>query len=195
MICVIVEEESEDGDDSDDEDESMMSEDDLPADTKAIPPVSLPDVSQVKGVLKGKSLGRTEKNVQFAELGVDRIDDEDVVNEDEDEDEELLESGDEMDEADSDETDNEINDDVADEIEQMSNDEDERDDKIDEKASNKEAKLKEDIYGRLRDAGGNVVTAETGSYVPPGRRLLMADGDDSLALERIRKRLRGLINR
>ena len=58
--------------------------------------------------------------------------------------------------------------------------------------------LKEDIYGRLRDEEGNIVKpANTGAYVPPARRLMMTQGDEKkkAQLERLKKQLKGLVNR
>ena len=58
--------------------------------------------------------------------------------------------------------------------------------------------LKEDIYGRLRDEEGNIVKlANTGAYVPPARRLMMNQGDEKkkVQLERLKKQLKGLVNR
>ena len=58
--------------------------------------------------------------------------------------------------------------------------------------------LKEDIYGRLRDEEGNIVKpANTGAYVPPARRLMMTQGDEKkkVQLERLKKQLKGLVNR
>jgi hypothetical protein len=58
--------------------------------------------------------------------------------------------------------------------------------------------LKEDIYGRLRDSEGNIVTKATGSYVPPAKRFALADTMDEknkLKVERLKKQLKGLINR
>lgn len=66
------------------------------------------------------------------------------------------------------------------------------------KGDNPEPTLKEDIYGRLRDSQGNIVTAATGSYIPPGKRLAMSDTMDEkkkLKMERLKKQLKGLINR
>ncbi|XP_063421537.1 nucleolar MIF4G domain-containing protein 1-like [Mytilus trossulus] len=66
------------------------------------------------------------------------------------------------------------------------------------KGDNPESTLKEDIYGRLRDSQGNIVTAATGSYIPPAKRLAMADTMDEkkkLKMERLKKQLKGLINR
>ncbi|CAC5387615.1 NOM1 [Mytilus coruscus] len=66
------------------------------------------------------------------------------------------------------------------------------------KGDKPESKLKEDIYGRLRDSEGNVVTMATASYIPPAKRLAMADTMDEkkkLKMERLKKQLKGLINR
>ena len=67
----------------------------------------------------------------------------------------------------------------------------------------KKARFTEDIYGRLRDDVGNVVSGhdtltQGGSYVPPGRRKELAGSQDEkkkFELERMRKQLKGLINR
>ena len=60
-----------------------------------------------------------------------------------------------------------------------------------------EEHYKEDIYGRIRDESGNVIE-KTGSYVPPGKRLEIAKTTDQkkkIELERMNKKLKGLINR
>ena len=68
----------------------------------------------------------------------------------------------------------------------------------------KESGLKEDIYGRLRDKEGNIVernaseTKSGGAYVPPAKRLALAKNFDEkrrLEMERLKKQLKGLINR
>ncbi len=62
-------------------------------------------------------------------------------------------------------------------------------------------KYTEDIYGRLRDSKGNIVkqtVAQSGAYVPPGKRAELAKGVDQkkkLQLERMKKQLKGLVNR
>jgi hypothetical protein len=63
-------------------------------------------------------------------------------------------------------------------------------------------KLKEDIYGRLVDAKGNVykecdVSRGGGAYVPPAKRLAIAHGSEKkkIELERLKKQLKGLLNR
>ena len=67
----------------------------------------------------------------------------------------------------------------------------------------KSFKYTEDIYGRLRDSRGNVLSsAETlgagKSYVPPALRTQLTSSQDEkkkLELERLKKQLKGLINR
>ena len=55
-----------------------------------------------------------------------------------------------------------------------------------------ELELKEDIYGRLRDAQGNVVPHnKAGTYIPPAKRALIAGGQN----EALHKKLKGLLNR
>ena len=72
-------------------------------------------------------------------------------------------------------------------------------DNSDEEEKEEAPKYKEDIYGRLRDAAGNLVSEKqtTAAYVPPGKRLQMAEGDEKnrIKLERLRKQLKGLLNR
>ncbi|KAK4319811.1 hypothetical protein Pmani_009283 [Petrolisthes manimaculis] len=67
-----------------------------------------------------------------------------------------------------------------------------------------ETELKEDIYGRLRDKDGNIVSSERGEapsggrYVPPALRKLMAlnmDEKKKEQLANIKKSLKGLLNR
>lgn len=63
--------------------------------------------------------------------------------------------------------------------------------------------LKEDIYGRLRDKAGNIVvdnksSGVSKSYVPPAKRLFLAETNDEkrkLQIERLKKQLKGLVNR
>ena len=62
-----------------------------------------------------------------------------------------------------------------------------------ESVSSKKVNLQEDIYGRLRDSEGNIVTpAKTCSYIPPALRKLSADNQTD---ERIIKQIKGIINR
>ena len=55
----------------------------------------------------------------------------------------------------------------------------------------------EDIYGRKRDKDGNVVTTESNKYIPPGARLKQfeKDSESSEKLMRLRKQLKGYLNR
>ena len=66
--------------------------------------------------------------------------------------------------------------------------------------------VKEDIYGRKRDAEGNILredhdepTSETSKYIPPALRNKMANLEDSeqkrLALQRLSRQIKGLLNR
>lgn len=54
----------------------------------------------------------------------------------------------------------------------------------------------EDIYGRKRDAAGNVVTENTGKYIPPAARLTQSGtGAKSEQFLRLKRQLKGLMNR
>ena len=95
-------------------------------------------------------------------------------------------------------------DDDADSVDDNDGEDDNMNDDDDDDSANDEDKvlepaLKEDIYGRLRDAEGNIVREEAvgGRYVPPGRRLQEATGDEKkkVQLERLKKQLKGLVNR
>ena len=66
--------------------------------------------------------------------------------------------------------------------------------------------VKEDIYGRKRDAEGNILredhdepTSGTSKYIPPALRNKMANLEDSeqkrLALQRLSRQIKGLLNR
>ena len=66
--------------------------------------------------------------------------------------------------------------------------------------------VKEDIYGRKRDAEGNILRVEsseptsgTSKYIPPALRNKMANLEDSeqkrLALQRLSRQIKGLLNR
>ncbi|XP_015600311.1 nucleolar MIF4G domain-containing protein 1 [Cephus cinctus] len=55
----------------------------------------------------------------------------------------------------------------------------------------------EDIYGRTRDKDGNVISNNETKYIPPAIRLKQenTDNDKSIKLMRLRKQLKGLLNR
>ncbi|XP_030570853.1 nucleolar MIF4G domain-containing protein 1 homolog [Drosophila novamexicana] len=111
-----------------------------------------------------------------------------------------------MSEADSDVDENEVSSDQSD------MEEDEDDDKLESNSesehSTEQTKYKEDIYGRRRDADGNIVpdNAEVESkgsgqkYIPPHQRALLAPSEGSNAqqaeqLARLQKQCKGLLNR
>ncbi|KAK3603642.1 hypothetical protein CHS0354_017359 [Potamilus streckersoni] len=61
-------------------------------------------------------------------------------------------------------------------------------------------RIKEDIYGRLRDEEGNIVQdplRACGTYIPPAKRLMVAEIDENKKqqLARLKKQMKGLINR
>ena len=68
-----------------------------------------------------------------------------------------------------------------------------------EQSVEKKAGYWEDIYGRLRDPSGNVVSSKeekpSGKYVPPGKRLQASSNDDSAEMERLKRQTKGLFNR
>ncbi|XP_034243707.1 nucleolar MIF4G domain-containing protein 1 homolog [Thrips palmi] len=56
----------------------------------------------------------------------------------------------------------------------------------------------EDIYGRTRDKGGNVIDATPGKYIPPALRAKMQGNEDEKRkeiLSRLRRQMKGLLNR
>lgn len=113
------------------------------------------------------------------------IDDNDDDEEDED-DEEDFDKGDEGDD---------------DEIGEEEDEEDYVDESDDEDEVNDEGQVepefKEDIYGRLRDKEGNIVKspAQTGKYIPPGKRVEITDEKKKIQLQRLQKQIKGLVNR
>lgn len=68
------------------------------------------------------------------------------------------------------------------------------------KRNNNKPKIWEDIYGRLRDKSGNVITnseVDKSLYIPPKLRKVNADREDSKSEEymKIKRQLKGLLNR
>ncbi|KAK3101352.1 hypothetical protein FSP39_002929 [Pinctada imbricata] len=135
------------------------------------------------------------------DLDEDEIDDcdkDDVKNDDSIDDEEN-ENDDDID------SDGDENDDDTDSEDEEKDDDEEDNGYDDELKKEKNMELekpvyKEDIYGRLRDEEGNIVpspAAAGGKYVPPGKRLQLAGGDQKkkVQLERLKKQLKGLVNR
>lgn len=115
------------------------------------------------------------------------IDDNDDDEEDED-DEEDFDKGDKGDNDDEEIGEEEDEDNYVDE----SDDEDEVNDE-----GQVEPEFKEDIYGRLRDKEGNIVKspAQTGKYIPPGKRVEITDEKKKIQLQRLQKQIKGLVNR
>lgn len=155
-------------------DENSDSEDNLPS-VKQTLSSAKKNVSDIKPILK-TSTSSTEavKKTQKRETRVKFVDSEPSISES-DNDEESIDNDDQSDMGDEDEDD------------------------VTRERLSEVRELKEDIYGRLRDSRGNVVQASTGTgtYVPPGKRLAMAEGDGKqrVALERLCKQLKGLVNR
>lgn len=174
--------------------------------------------SILKRTIKSDEIENKKSKVKFKEIQ----DDSESESEDDDIDDDDLSDEDEN--LDEDESNNEDNlndskkrkrkesglhlDEESDENEEYCSSDDDNDDDFEEDVSeslisdkNKEQtdlSLKEDIYGRLRDSEGNIVTKATGSYVPPAKRFAMADTMDEknkLKVERLKKQLKGLINR
>ena len=101
------------------------------------------------------------------------------------------------------EADESINDDEYAEVGSFDGSENE-DDLMNE--SEQDVVVKEDIYGRKRDAEGNILRVEsseptsgTSKYIPPALRNKMANLEDSeqkrLALQRLSRQIKGLLNR
>lgn len=53
--------------------------------------------------------------------------------------------------------------------------------------------LKEDIYGRLRDADGKIVNSQPTGYIPPALRQNLSDANAIDA--KLNKQMKGLVNR
>jgi hypothetical protein len=163
------------------------------------PSVSKPD----KSILKKSSLLKSSKKLKDGKKKVKFDDSHDTADKDDDDDGDE-ESGEESDDADNEEKiDADSNDEESEDESEEIGDEDEDDNNNDEGskseglAESSDMVLKEDIYGRLRDKAGNVVTATTGSYVPPGKRLEAAGMDEKKKwqLDRLNKQVKGLVNR
>lgn len=165
----------------------------------ANPSEELPQSSSVKGILKKEKEGpsKKRKSVNF-EMDNDSVEQSDGASEEEGNsgEESTEEQTDSVSEQ-SEDSDNNQEDDSADDGNGV--DDDEGSD-FDNSETPSEPSYKEDIYGRLRDDVGNVVGKgpEKGSYVPPGKRLEMAKTTDEkkkAELERMTRRLKGLVNR
>ena len=116
-----------------------------------------------------------------------------VIIDDNDDDEEDEDDEDDFDKGDEGDDDEEIGEeeDEEDYVDE-SGDEDEVNDE-----GQVEPEFKEDIYGRLRDKEGNIVKspAQTGKYIPPGKRVEITDEKKKIQLQRLQKQIKGLVNR
>ncbi|KAI0224684.1 hypothetical protein LSAT2_024318, partial [Lamellibrachia satsuma] len=148
---------------------------------KALPTPPLPDAGEMSGILKGKASDKAkkQKSVCFVEEQTGETSPQEVT---------VLKSlkktpGEEE---------------VFNETEALNSEDETEDVTI---VPSKSMRYTEDIYGRLHDNQGNIVSdtlPSGGSYVPPGRRSQLTgseDGKKKLELERMRKQLKGLINR
>lgn len=72
---------------------------------------------------------------------------------------------------------------------------DEEDETHDVDHGDEKTAYREDIYGRLRDEKGNVVTEPVGKYVPPGKRLQDSAGNSNADLDKLKRQMKGLFNR
>ncbi|CAG5131202.1 unnamed protein product [Candidula unifasciata] len=161
-----------------------------------------PSAKATKSILKVKTKKpqAQDKKVKFAK--VDDIDDENG-NQDSDEEDDDTAEEDEKDIDDTDEEDVDASEESAsgvmsDEKDVSDDDDCIQEDKLPELGVSKkhkrdeESELKEDIYGRLRDAQGNVVKpGAAGAYVPPAKRAMMAGAPN----EALQKRLKGFVNK
>ena len=145
-----------------------------------------------KKVTFDKDTDKTKKKDDSKKESV-KVKKKEVIIDDNDDDEE-----DEDDEEDFDKGDEGDNDD---EIGEEEDEEDYVDESGDEDEVNDEGQVepefKEDIYGRLRDKEGNIVKspAQTGKYIPPGKRVEITDEKKKIQLQRLQKQIKGLVNR
>ncbi|KAL8560242.1 hypothetical protein ACOMHN_005975 [Nucella lapillus] len=109
----------------------------------------------------------------------------------EDDDEGSMDEGDAMEDDGEDGDESDEADDAEDGDDMMGTD--------DEDEDGDAGKVKEDIYGRLVDSQGNLVSnkEQGGTYIPPAKRaaLLAASGQESVELDRLKKQMKGLLNR
>ncbi|XP_069109794.1 nucleolar MIF4G domain-containing protein 1-like [Argopecten irradians] len=189
------EEFDEDEEEYSDEDEMSEDEFDSNEESKKVPEVTSSDITEIKSILKSsdkstKPMKQKQGNhVKFPKSAALKQSDcqtsskNNIVSFDGD-------SG----------SSQEIEVEMEKEEEDDEDNDDEDDDEDQEESRLKETpELKEDIYGRLRDAQGIVVqsSAVGSTYIPPGKRLAIAGGDEKhkLRLDRLRKQLKGLVNR
>lgn len=121
-----------------------------------------------------------------------------------DEDDDVLSDVNEDDEEEEDTSDGEDPEDAGETVAEMADgveDEEDEPGDIDEDGETEDGEggeseeLKEDIYGRLRDSKGNIVS--TGVYVPPAKRRQLEEGNEARKerLNRLKKQLKGQLNR
>ena len=183
------EEDSEDGE----LDEDDISEDEVDSDLELDPETEKntqinAQTKPAKSVLKREHKTETMvKKVKFQKKDHDSNSEDSYFSEDDDDD---IKDDDDSDDDDEEE---DINDG------DNSDDTDDGDDKKITLATDSKSGLSEDIYGRLRDQKGNVVPVSKASeaYVPPAKRKQITRDTDKrkVILDRLRKQMKGLINR
>ncbi|XP_076439611.1 nucleolar MIF4G domain-containing protein 1-like [Babylonia areolata] len=127
------------------------------------------------------------------------MDDEEVDSDDDDDDDD---EGSVEEEAMTDDEEEGAEEDESDGAEQEREDDDDQemtdDEEVDEGEGDDTENVREDIYGRLVDSKGNLVTKKEqgGTYIPPAKRaaLLAASGQEA-EVDRLKKQLKGLLNR
>uniref|UniRef100_A0A2C9LFQ9 MI domain-containing protein n=1 Tax=Biomphalaria glabrata TaxID=6526 RepID=A0A2C9LFQ9_BIOGL len=174
-----IEEESGSDDDEADQKSSNESKDIQ----KALNPIIKQKNDPAKKDSKKVSFASTHLQSKTAGKNMNFSDDDDDDNDEEEEEDEDFDEGEEGE---------------SDELEEFLAGEDDDDDELENKPSRKRPReeadneLREDVYGRLRDREGNIVKpTETGTYIPPAKRLLLSAGQN----EALHKKLKGLINK
>ncbi|XP_070210720.1 nucleolar MIF4G domain-containing protein 1-like isoform X2 [Littorina saxatilis] len=194
----VAESEGEESDtDSDSDDDQPDSEDDQPAETVTVKKSKENTKSNLS------SDGRKRK-VHFA----DELEEEETqgssgeemeAEEGGSEDEDGVIDGRDSDDGMEDDNDNLEKDEDANDDEEEEEEDEMKSAKKDE--NDKKSRVKEDIYGRLVDSKGNLLSAakkdSKTAYIPPAKRaaMLAESGQRSQEVERLKKQLKGLLNR
>ncbi|KAL3832507.1 hypothetical protein ACJMK2_024144 [Sinanodonta woodiana] len=180
-------------DDNDTEEEEEEEEEDFhPEGSIQKCPLSLETVRTIRSVLKLEKKkqeetkeSKEEKQVRFANL---------LCSEEEleEEEEEKYKEEDEENETDGEEEENGV--------ELFNNDLKNKTTKSFKTKNASSGRMKEDIYGRLRDEKGNIVQdplRACGTYIPPAKRMMGTEIDENKKqqLARLKKQMKGLINR